>query len=124
MKLINFTCSIIPLSLLMSACSSIQLTSEPSKHHGTTHEVKQIKDETTELCIYKKEKGIAEVTEILPHSYQFKFYLGDDIFEIDKTELISHPPLTIGDEFKAVKEVMVNNTNRHDCPPVEYHLIP
>jgi len=102
----------------MTACSSNKLITDKSPHHDETDDLKQA------LCIYKKEKGIAEVIEINQHAYQFKFYLGDDIFEINKSDVVSNNELKIGDEFKAVKEFMVNETQRHDCPPIEFHLIP
>jgi len=104
--------------LLITACSSNYLITDQIPHHEKTEDLKQA------LCIYKKEKGIAEVIAIKQYAYQFKFYLGDDIFEISKGSIVSNNGLNIGDEFKAVKEVMVNDTNRHDCLPVEFHLIP
>jgi len=91
---------------------------DQSPHHEKTEGLKHA------VCIYKKEKGIAEVVAIKQYAYQFKFYLGDDIFEISKGGFVSKNKLNIGDEFKAVKEVMINDTNRHDCLPVEFHLIP
>jgi hypothetical protein len=89
----------------------------------STEQVKTIEPKQT-LCTYKKEKGIAEVTAINKQSYQFKFYLGDNIFEINKGDILTGLKLNIGDEFKAVKETMINETERHDCLPIIFHLIP
>jgi len=118
MKYINFTVFIVPLLLLITACSSNKLITVQSPHHEKSETLKQA------LCIYKKEKGIAEVIAVSQYAYKFKFYLGDDIFEISKEGIVSKKELRIGDEFRAVKEIMVNKTNRHDCLPVEFHLIP
>jgi len=118
MKQINFFLSIIPLLLLLIACS----TNKPVTDKNLTHE--KTKDPKHTLCIYKKEKGIAEIIAIKQRTYQFKFYLGDDIFEKNRDDIVSNNELKIGNEFKAVKEVMVNKTKRHDCLPVEFHLIP
>ena len=104
--------------LLLTACSSKQALVIQSPIHENTTDLKQT------LCIYKKEKGIAEVIAISNHSYQFKFYLGDDTFEIDKNDITIGNELKIGDEFKAVKELMVNTNGRRDCLPVDFYLIP
>ena len=108
----------IPLIMLLTACSSNQSITSEGTHLEKADRQKQA------LCIYKKEKGIAEVIAIKQDSYQFKFYLGDDIFEINKDEIVSKNELKIGDEFKAVKEVMLNETERPDCLSVDFHLIP
>lgn len=118
MKHIIFTVLIPTVLLLMSACSSNKLIIDQRHHHDKTEDIKQA------LCIYKKEKGIAEVMAINQHTYQFKFYLGDDIFEINNSDIVSNNELEIGDEFKAVKEIMINEIQRPDCPPVDFHLIP
>jgi len=115
MKHINFTVLISSVLLLITSCGAIKRLPD---HHEMTDSTEQ------ELCIYKKEKGIAEVIEINQHVYQFKFYLGDDIFEINKIDIVSNNALEIGDEFKAVKEIMVNESQKPDCPPIEFHLIP
>ena len=114
----NFTLAPLLLLLLLTACSSHQRISEPNRPPETKAEHKQT------LCTYKKEKGIAEVILVKPHSYQFRFYLGDDIFELDKDAVPSRHALTIGDEFKAVKAFSIHNTERHDCPSAVFHLVP
>jgi hypothetical protein len=117
MKKINLSIQSICLLLLLTACSS-----KPITNNDTLFEKIEVPQQA--VCIYKKEKGIAEVIAIEQNSYQFKFYLGDDLFEINKNEIVSNHELKIGDEFKAVKKVMINETKRPDCLSVEFHLIP
>jgi hypothetical protein len=117
MKHNKFKLCIITLLLFLSACGSNTLITKQSSGHEKNNDLKQT------LCIYKKVKGIAEVTAISKHTYQFKFYLGDDIFKINKDDIETENKLNIGDEFKAVKEVMINKAERQDCLPVDFHLI-
>lgn len=134
MKHTNFILSIIALVLLLSACSSNTLisgkttdqTAVPNTEQGTGKNSEQAITDVPKqaLCIYKKEKGIAEVTAVNKDTYQFKFYLGDDIFELNKGDVVSEAELNIGDEFKAVKETAITKTERHDCLPIGFYLIP
>ena len=42
---------------------------------------------------------------------------------LNKGDIETENELNIGDEFKAVKEVMINKAERQDCLPVDFHLI-
>lgn len=122
MQYTYFTFSTLFFLFLVSACSTNKLIKNNAMQSPTA--LKEEQSSKKILCVYKKEKGIAEVIAIKPDSYQFKFYLGDDIFEMRKDEILSKNELHIGDEFKAVKETTINKTKRHDCLPVNFHLIP
>ena len=102
--------------LFLSACSSLHNKPLQQTHSGA-------KSDLLPLCVYKKEKGIAEVISIGESSYHFRFYLGDDAFEVNKNLAEINGKLKLGDELKAVKKVMVSEKHRQDCPALEFHLI-
>ena len=67
---------ITPLFFLLSACSSNNLITEQITKETVENKTKPVITNKAKkvLCIYKKEKGIAEVTAINEYTYQFKFY--------------------------------------------------
>jgi len=113
MKKITILFSVYTM-LILSACSSLH--KPPQQTYNKSNGV-------LSLCVYKTEKGIAEVISIGENSYRFTFYLGDDIFFIDKELAEIYGKLKIGDELKAVKKIMINGDKRQDCPALEFHLI-
>lgn len=75
------------------------------------------------LCVYRNIKGIAELIEIKADTYVFKFYPGDDIFEVKKDSIITSNNIDIAYEFKAVKIENINTKPNIDCPLLEFELI-
>jgi len=109
---------ILTVLLFISACST-----QSSKDTSSLTIDSEITKDQELLCVYRKVKGIAELIAVHTEYYQFNFYPGDNVFEVNKKLVKFSGELIIGQELKALKKVMNNKIPRKDCPALEFDLI-
>ena len=122
------------LTLAFSGCGTTQPHQPPEKNKTTqqaelpkktsrkqsTKDIATPKagDKSKPLCAYESIKGIAEVTSTSKQAITFKFYPGDQYFNVNRIN-VPLDNIKIGQELKAIAKTLISGP----CEATEFELL-